>query len=114
MPAPLSATVCGLPEALSLTASVADRAPRALGVKVTLIVQLAPAATLVPQSFVWAKSLLFGPVIATLVIFSAWLPVFESVTVCVIGVARSWLPKVRLGGESVASTPNPVPDRVML
>src|SRR6266567_2892727 len=70
-PTPLRATICGLPEALSVTTSVADRAPRALGVKATLIMQLAPAATLAPQLLLWAKSLLFGPVIATLLILSA-------------------------------------------
>src|SRR2546426_433168 len=80
MPVPLRAAICGLPEALSVTTSAAERAPRALGLKVTLIVQLAPAARLVPQLLLRAKSLLFGPVIATPLIFSAWLPVLESVT----------------------------------
>src|SRR5207302_292854 len=44
VPFPLSATVCGLPPALSASDSVPARAPEAVGVKVTLMVQLAPAA----------------------------------------------------------------------
>jgi len=32
--------------------TIADRVPAAVGVNVTVIVQLAPAATLVPQAFV--------------------------------------------------------------
>jgi hypothetical protein len=48
-PVPLRATVCGLPEALSVIDSVPLMTPVALGVKVTLIVQLAVDATLVPQ-----------------------------------------------------------------
>ncbi len=52
VPAPERATVCGLPVALSVIVTIADRAPTAVGVKVTMIVQFAPAATLVPQAFV--------------------------------------------------------------
>src|SRR5437588_135880 len=44
VPFPLSATVCGLPAALSPSDSVPVRAPKAVGVKVTSMVQLAPAA----------------------------------------------------------------------
>ena len=52
VPVPESATVCGLPAALSVIVTIADRAPTAVGVKVIMIVQFAPAATLVPQAFV--------------------------------------------------------------
>jgi hypothetical protein len=38
--------------ALSVIVTIADRVPGAVGVKVTMIVQFAPAATLVPQAFV--------------------------------------------------------------
>ena len=44
MPVPVRVTVCGLEVPLSLTVRVALRAPRAPGVNVTEIVQLAPAA----------------------------------------------------------------------
>ena len=50
--------------------------PVAVGLKVTLRVQLAPAVTLEPQVLVWEKS----PLAAMLVMLSAALPVFLSVT----------------------------------
>jgi hypothetical protein len=50
--------------------------PPAVGVKVTLRVQLPPTGTLVPQSFVWAKS----PVTVSFKMVSAPVPVLESVT----------------------------------
>jgi hypothetical protein len=53
------------------------REPVALGVKVTLRVQLAPAARLEPQVLVWAKS----PLTVMLVIVRVALPVFFSATV---------------------------------
>ena len=46
------------------------------GVNVTLIAQPAPAATLVPQLFVWAKS----PVVVIPEIASGAVPVFDNVT----------------------------------
>jgi len=44
IPLPLKLTVCGLPLALSVILSVSVLVPSALGVKVTEILQLAPAA----------------------------------------------------------------------
>lgn len=52
VPVPESATVCGLPVALSVIVTIADRAPAVVGAKVTVIVQFAPAATLVPHACV--------------------------------------------------------------
>jgi len=49
VPVPLSGTCCGLPEALSVTLTAALRVPVAVGLKVTLIVQLAAAASELPQ-----------------------------------------------------------------
>ena len=46
---PVNDTVCGLPGALSAIDKDAVRIPLTLGVNVTLIVQVAPAATLDPQ-----------------------------------------------------------------
>jgi hypothetical protein len=51
VPTPPSGTCCGLPAALSLTLSAAVRVPLTVGLKVTLILQLAPAANELPQ--VW-------------------------------------------------------------
>jgi hypothetical protein len=44
-PVPLRVTDCGLPDALSVIAKLALRVPSAVGVKVTLMVQEAPAAS---------------------------------------------------------------------
>jgi hypothetical protein len=52
VPLPVSGTVCGLPGALSVTESVPLSAPEIVGVKVTVMVQLAPAFRLVPQVLV--------------------------------------------------------------
>jgi len=49
VPVPLSATACGEPLALSAMWSEAVSAPTAAGLKAMEMVQLAPAATVVPQ-----------------------------------------------------------------
>ena len=48
-PTPVSEIVCGLLEALSVRVSVPVRVPAAVGVNFTLIVQLVPGATELPQ-----------------------------------------------------------------
>jgi len=52
VPVPERLTVCGLLGALSVKESEAVRLPVAVGVKVTLTVQLAPAATELPHVLV--------------------------------------------------------------
>ena len=79
VPVPERPTVCGLPLALSAMLSVAARAPLAEGVKVRLRVQLAPAATELPQVLVWAKLLALVPVTARLLMLRAALPELVSV-----------------------------------
>jgi len=80
-PVPDSVTFCGLPAALSLTLSAAVRVPVAVGLNVILIVQLAPAASELPQVCVWAKSPALIPVIAMPVMLKLVVPTFFSVTV---------------------------------
>src|SRR5438105_3019414 len=80
VPVPVRLVVWGLLLALSVTVRVAVRVPAAVGVKVTLIVQLPPAATLVPQLLVCVKSPLLVPVTAMLVMLKAVLPGLERVT----------------------------------
>lgn len=80
VPTPSSATLCGLPDPLSVTTSDAVRAPNPVGVKVTLIVQLAEALTVVPQVVVRAKSPALVPVIRIEEIVSAPVPLLVSVT----------------------------------
>ncbi len=62
IPVPLSPTDCELPTAASAMPSDALSGPACVGVNVTLIVQLAPAARLEPQVFVCGKSAAFVPV----------------------------------------------------
>ena len=52
VPAPVSVAVCGLLASLSATLSVALTGPVAVGVKVTLIVQVLPAARVNPHALV--------------------------------------------------------------
>src|SRR5690348_230549 len=56
VPVPVRLTNCGLPGALSVTVRSPFRVPSAVGVNVTLIVQLAPARTELPQLLFSAKS----------------------------------------------------------
>ena len=77
--------MCGLPVALSVTVTAAVRVPDAVGLNVTLIVQLAPALTELPQVLLWAKSPAFVPVTATLVMLSAALPLQLISSRCSVG-----------------------------
>src|SRR5579863_374412 len=86
-PVPLNATVCGLPVALSAISNVAVRAPAACGVNSTLIVQLAPAAS-VPVGL--HPPLVFGcgtlkssasaPLVVNPAKLTAAVPVFVTIT----------------------------------
>jgi hypothetical protein len=85
VPVPVKPTACGLPGALSARLMAADSLPTREGVKVTLIVQLPPAVTVLPQVFpVSAKSPAFVPVNVTLVRLKLALPWFVSVTDCAV------------------------------
>ena len=97
--------------------SVMVRAPLKLpalaGVNVTLIVQLAPAATLVPQVLVWAKSPALVPLRVMLVMLRVALPLLVRVTeLAALVVPTAWLPKLRLVGERLTAGWVPVPLRV--
>ena len=82
VPVPARLTVCGLLGALSKMLIDAVRVPAAVGVNVTLIVQLAPAPTELPQVVVSGKSLGLAPVTTKLVMPKSVLPLFVKVTVC--------------------------------
>jgi hypothetical protein len=79
-PVPLSATVCGVPEALSEALRVPVLGPGAFGLKVTEMVQLAPALRVVPQVLVWEKS----PLAVMLEMVSETVPVLVRVTACAL------------------------------
>jgi len=102
-PTPVKEVVCGLPAALSVTFNVPVRVPGIVGVKVTLIVQLAPAARVAGETgqlFVWAKS----PVVAMLLMVMVWLPeVFLKVaTLGELVVLITCVPYDKLVGVRVA------------
>ena len=80
--------------------------------KVTLMVQLPPAATEVPQVLVWAKSPALLPATATLVMLKAALPALLRVTAsAALVVPTNWLPNVRLVGKRLTPEGAPVPSR---
>ena len=107
---PLSETCCGLVGSEFVTRKVAVRVPPAVGVKVTLIVQLAPAAKVEPQVVVRAKSPAFVPVKEVTIEVRLVVPMLLRVTTWAeLVVPATWLPKVRLPGARV--TPVPVPVR---
>jgi hypothetical protein len=82
IPVPLNVTLCVVTVELSVTVRVADRDPRAIGLKVTDIVQLPPAATLAPQVLVCTKSAALVPARAIELIVRGARPLLDSVTVC--------------------------------
>lgn len=84
-PVPLSAMVWGLPVASFVMEMLAERPPVAVGVKVTEIVQVAPAANVLGalgQVVVRAKSAAFVPVSAMPAIVSGAEPELVRVTLC--------------------------------
>lgn len=71
-PVPVNKTLWGLPAASSVMVMVPVRVPVVVGLKVTVKTQVAPAARLLLQLLVWAKS----PAVAMLVMLNGPLPVF--------------------------------------
>ena len=110
-PVPVRVTLWGLPEASSVTLTVPERVPPAVGVKVMLMLQFAAAARLAPQVLVWAKS----PLAAMLEILSVTFPEFVSFTDCAaLVVPGARLANVRLVGARVTAGPvaRPEPDKL--
>jgi hypothetical protein len=114
VPVPVNVTLCGLPVALSVMRSDALREPVAVGLNVTLIVQVAPAATLPSQLFVCAKSDVFVPANAMLLIVSAEFPVLVSVTaLAALVVFTIWFPNASdVGDRLTVGAAVPVPDKL--
>src|SRR5205807_997798 len=98
----------------STTDSVPVRAPEAVGVKVTSMVQFAPAANvagLVGQAFAPELVAAKSPEAPNELMVKAAVPVFVSVTVIgVLAVDSSWLPKPRLVGANPAPGAVPLPE----
>jgi hypothetical protein len=107
VPVKLTVWVAGL--ALSVMVTVPVLVPAAVGLKVTLRVQLALAARLEPQVWVWEKS----PLTVMLVIARVALPVFVSVRLwALLLVPTACAGKVKEVGERVAAGAVPVPVRL--
>jgi len=70
--------------------------PLTVGPKVTLTVQFAPAARLVPQVFVWEKS----PPAITALILAAAAPLFVKMTDWAALVPTACRPKLRLAVDT--------------
>ena len=115
VPVPVRLTDCWLPATLlllSVTFKEAARLPEAVGVNVTLIVQLLPAASELPHVVISAKSPGFVPVTATPAMLISAFPVLLSVTVCAALVVPTFWPlKARLVVVTPAKGALPVPDR---
>lgn len=114
-PVAVRGTVCGLPVALSVMLTEAVRVPVAVGVKVTLIVQLVATASEPPHVFVCAKSPLFVPVMAMPAIVNGAVPVLHRLTICAPLVPPTiWPPKLRLAPPSatIGAMPVPVSDTI--
>ena len=110
LPVPVKAMACGLPETLSVMLTDAERLPEAVGVKVTLIEQLLPTATGLPQVLLSAKSPEFVPVTPTVLMFSVALPVLFTVTTwAALVVPTDCDAKVRLEAVRLTTGPDPVP-----
>jgi len=121
VPVPFSVTVCDEPVALSLTVSVAVRAPNAPGLNVTLITHV-PLGAVTVTEFVQvvpaaiAKSAAFVPLIVTALDaarVTVPVPVFVSVTVTAAPVVFTrWLPNGTGEGLSDAESALPVTVKV--
>ena len=102
VPVPLRAMVCEPLDVLSVMVTVADLAPLVVGVKVRLMLQVAPPATVEPQVLVWLNELLSVPLRAMLVMLSDTVLVLVRVTVWVALVLLiCWLPKATAEDDSV-------------
>lgn len=98
IPVPDRETDGGVPVILLLSVSVPERAPRALGTKTTLTVQVAPEARLEGQLLVCVKS----PDIRKPLIESAPVPVLMRLTFCAeLAVPARCEPNVSVAGLNV-------------
>jgi hypothetical protein len=88
--------------ALSVTLRVAVKLATEDGRNVTEILQLAPAARVLPQVLAWAKAVEFAPVIVIPLIESTALPLFVSVAFCAVLVVPLAAVKVSVPGTKTA------------
>jgi hypothetical protein len=102
-PVPDKLICCGLSVLLSLIETLALRGPVVVGLKITLMLQVLPAATLVPHGFVGLREKSPGlvPVMVMLLMVSAELPVLVRIVVwAVLLWPMTPKPKSRSSGTS--------------
>ncbi len=97
VPVPDIVIVCGLPDALSAIKIEELRVPVVVGVKVTVIVQLALTARVAPQLLVCEKSAELPPETAIELTLSCAVPTLVTVTGCgLLATPVCTLPKFKL------------------
>jgi hypothetical protein len=107
---PVKATVCGFPIALSVTERLAVREPAASGVKVTAILQLAPAARVAAQVLVSLKSPAYVPLMLIPEIFKTAVPTLVRVIVDgELAEPTAMEPNVTEVGENETAGDEPLP-----
>ena len=126
VPVPVTGTVWGLLAPLSVTISVPDRVPVAVGEKLMDTLQLVPAASVRPEqpSLTSVKSRGFAPRVAALLMNSGAPPVLATVTDCAaLVVPIACAPNVSAVGVKVTAGPDaggggggvaPLPERETL
>ena len=106
-PVPLIDSLCVPPIALSDNLNVAVSLTALEGVKMILITQLLPAASVKGETghvFVCAKSLAFAPTIEILLTVILALPVLLKVMPCAaLAIPIAWLANVTVDGDKVAT-----------
>jgi hypothetical protein len=110
VPVPPSATVCVPLLALLANDSEAVAVATAVGVKRTVVVQLAPTASVPPQFVVWLNWAADVPERTIPENVSRALPVFVAVTVCaVLELPATTAPNAILAGATVSTASVPLP-----
>ena len=95
-PIPLRLTLCGALATESLNTNVAERVPSAVGVNVTVTVQLAPTPSAAPHVVAALKSVAFAPVTQILLMPRIAFPEFVTITGDnTLDTPIFWLPNVR-------------------
>jgi len=114
LPVPVSLITPGLRGALSLTVAAPVKEPDTFGMKVTLKVQVAPAATVAPQGDVPAPAALKPPLATMLEMVSVVPELLVSVTdLGALAVPTAWVPNARLVGDKTTGIA-PVPVSPMI
>ena len=111
---PLSATVCGLPAALSATRRLACICPALSGANETVKLQLVFAGRTTPVQPSWdiEKLPAFCPDMLVEIPVISSVPLLDKLRVCMLVAKTDVLPKLRVVGSRTADAVAPVPVRL--